>query len=137
MPTILQMQETQASLEAAYNINYSDRDGVNETFTLDGSHEAGGGLTHDIFHTNNFEFAEGECLSTHVFGNSSSAEDHNFQEVLLYESESQAVVFASILDEEDLLGFDHRAHDFEMMVLEDGHETDTDTTTYYFYVELE
>ena len=38
---------------------------------------------------------------------------------------------------EDVLGFDNTAHDFEMLVLENGHETDTSTTTYFFYVELE
>ena len=61
---------------------------------------------------------------------------NNFEEALLYEPNSQSVIFTSIIDE-DVLGFDGRTHDFEMIVLEDGRGTDTATTTYYFYVELE
>lgn len=125
-------------LEAAYNITWDDVDGVNETFSLAGTHESGAGLEHDLFYTNNLEFAPGECLSTHVFSSpSGEATDGTFQEVLLYEPDSQAVVFASILDEENPTGFDGKSHDFEMLVLENGHGTDIATTTYYFYVELE
>jgi len=39
--------------------------------------------------------------------------------------------------EENVLGFDNRHHDFEMMVLEDGHNGNSGTTDYYFYVELQ
>jgi hypothetical protein len=55
----------------------------------------------------------------------------------LYEPISTSVIFVSILDEEGPLGFDAASHDFEMLVLEDGHGTDTLTTSYYFYVELQ
>jgi len=117
-------------LESTFNIIPDDVDGVNETFTLQGVG------THNQFFTNNLEFSEGECMSTRVFDSTGSGQDNNFEEVLLYEPESQSVVFTSLLNE-DTLGFDGRTHDFEMLVLEDGHGTDTDTTTYYFYVELE
>ena len=43
----------------------------------------------------------------------------------------------SALLEEDATGFDTASHDFEMLVLEDGHETDSAVTPYYFWVELE
>jgi len=117
-------------LEASYNINYSSVDGVDETFNLNGAD------SHDLFYTSNLKFEEGECRSTRVYSNAGSGENNKFEEVLMYDSSTQSVVFASLL-EEDTAGFDNRHHDFEMMVLEDGHGTDTSTTPYYFYVELQ
>lgn len=125
-----------AILEEEFNISWDDADGVNETFQLDGSQEAGEGLTHHRFWVNNLEFAEGECLSTHLFADSKSSEDDAFQEVLLYEPSTFSVVFTTILDEDEP-GFDDRLHDFQMIVLENGHGEDTGVTTYYFWVELE
>ena len=124
-------------LEEEFGIEWDDVDGVNETFSIDGSHENGGGLIHDLFYTNNIEFTAGQCASTHVFTANQRAEASTFQEVLLYDTTTYSVIFTSILDEESPLGFDGRAHDFEMLVLENGHLTDTSTTTYYFWVELE
>lgn len=126
-----------SQLESRFGIVHDDVDGVNETFSIDGSHESGSGLTHDLFYTNNLEFSAGECLSTHVFTDSQGPEDGTFQEVLMYEPETQSVVFTALLDEEDPTGFDQESHDFEMLVLEDGHGTDTAVTPYYFWVELE
>lgn len=128
-------------LEADYNIAWDDVDGVNETFSLLGDHESGGGFVHDMFYTNNLQFTAGECLSTTIFDSAGNATEGHFQEVLLYEPDSDSVIFAAILDEEDVSGFDgdgtNEFHDFEMLVLEDGHGTDRDERTYYFYVELE
>jgi hypothetical protein len=124
-------------LEDMFGIASDDVDGVDNTFTLLGTQENGEGLTHDLFYTNNFEFAAGECYSTHLFSASNSSEDGKFQEVLLYEPSTRSVVFTSILDEENPAGFDGNTHDFEMLVLENGHLTDTSPTTYYFWVELE
>ena len=117
-------------LEALFGIDSADVDGIDETFNLLG---AG---THNIFYTNHLEFSEGECRSTRLFSNIGAGEDDKFEEVLLYEPVSQSVIFTSLIDE-DVLGFDGRSHDFEMLVTEDGHGTDTSTTPYYFYVELE
>jgi len=119
-----------SQLESNFNINTSDVDGVDETFSL-----IGGG-THDLFYTANKEFEIGECWNTRIFSDAGTGENNKFEEVLLYDSNRRAVVFASLI-EEDLLGFDNRNHDFELMVLEDGHGADTSTTTYYFYVELQ
>lgn len=116
-------------LENMYGITSDDVDGVNETFTLLGS-------GHNTFYTNNFQFSEGECRNTQVFSNSGSGEDNKFEEVLLYEPTTSSVIFTSLLNE-NILGFDSNPHDFEMLVLEDGHLADTSITTYYFYVELE
>lgn len=117
-------------LEARFGINSSrDVDGVNETFRFSG------GTGHDQFFTNNLQFSTGECMSTRVFTNLGPVAN-SFQEALMYEHVTGSVVFASIL-ENDMTGFNGRATDFEMLVLENGHGTNTDATTYFFYVELE
>jgi len=118
-------------LESMFNIESDDVDGVDETFSLIG---AG---THDLFYVANQEFSEGECQSTRVFGDSGQGESNEFEEVLLYEPSSASVIFAALLEESSVLGFDGRDHDFQMLVLEDGHGTDTATTEYFFFVELE
>ncbi len=118
-------------LESQFNINPDDVDGVDETFTLIGPG------THDLFYTANKEFSEGECRSTRVFGDTGAGVSNEFEEVLLYEPTTSSVIFASLLEEASVLGFDNNDYDFEMLVLEDGHGTDTSVTTYYFFVELE
>lgn len=116
-------------LEDMFGIAADDVDGVNETFTLLGS-------GHNTFYTNNLEFTEGECRNTRVFSNAGQGEDDKFEEVLLYEPQSSSVIFTSLLNE-NVFGFDNNPHDFEMLVLENGHLTDTSVTPYYFWVELE
>lgn len=129
-------------LEALYNITWDDVDGVNETFYLydqDGG-SGGGAGEHDEFYTSNLRFTEGECPSTRVFGDSGAGVANEYEEVLLYDPTTNMPIFVALI-EEDLAGtidgFDGQDHDFEMLVLEDGHLTDTVTTTYWFYVELE
>ncbi|MGV8151942.1 MAG: hypothetical protein ACP5OG_02585 [Candidatus Nanoarchaeia archaeon] len=118
-------------LEDFYGINHTrpDPDGIDETFNFSGA------TGHNGFFTNNWNFSKGECKSTRLFDNSGTGVEYHFEEVLLYEPFSSSVVFATILMN-DLLGFDGRHHDFQLMVPENGHGTDTATTTYYFYVEL-
>lgn len=113
-------------LEQQFKINPGDLDGVEETFYLFGTG------THNKFYINANEFHEGECRNTRIFDSSGAGQDNHFEEVLLYEPTTHSVVFGSLLNE-DLLGFDNRQHDFEMLVLEDGHLTNTATTMYYFY----
>lgn len=114
-------------LENNYSIGAGDVDGVNETFSY--------GNNHDLFYTNNRQFTEGECMSATLFDSTGAGVDDHYEEVLLWDGD--AVVFTSLLEESAVDGFDGRDHDFEMLVLEDGHGVDTDTTTYYFYVELQ
>lgn len=120
-----------SNFETTFNIISDDADGINETFS-----DAG---THDMFYTNNVQFAAGDCASTSIYDSTGASVDNNFEEVLLTDNAAAGnqIIFAAILDEEDVSGFDNKYHDFEMLVLEDGHGTDTATTTYYFYVELE
>jgi len=119
-----------SQLEARFTIAWDDVDGVNETFTLFGS-------GHDLFYTANQRFDVGECRNTRIYGDTGAGVNDEFEEVLLYEPVSTSVIFASILDEEGPLGFDVGNHDFEMLVLEDGHGTDISVTPYFFYIELE
>ncbi|RMD67436.1 hypothetical protein D6817_01665 [Candidatus Pacearchaeota archaeon] len=120
-----------SQLESQFNIAPDDVDGVDETFTLLG---AG---THDLFYTANLEFAEGECPNTRVYSASGTGVPNQFEEALMYEPTTASVVFAALLEPGSVQGFDSNDYDFEMLVLEDGHATDTSTTSYYFYVELE
>jgi len=119
------------ALEAAFGIASDDVDGVNETFS-----DAG---THDLFYTNNVQFSAGDCSSTSIYDGSHTRADNHFEEVLLTHNATSStdVIFTAILDEEDVVGFDDALHDFEMLVLENGHGTNIATTVYYFYVELE
>ena len=79
---------------------------------------------------------EGECPSTKIFSQS-GAVDNQFEQALLYEPNTGSVVFASLLEPESVTGFNGQDNDFQMLVLENGHAGDTDTTTYYFFVEIE
>jgi len=119
------------TLENEYNILSSDVDGVDETFTLLG---AG---THDLFYVANQQFNEGECRNTRVFGSSGAGVSNQFEEAILYEPTTSSIIFTALLEDSNILGFDSRDYDFEMLVLEDGHGTNIDTTTYYFFVEIE
>ena len=117
-------------LEDEYGLNYSDADSVNITFSLIG---AG---THNLFTTASKQFDEGECQNTRVYDSTGAGVDDAFEEVLLYEPSSRSTIFTSLLNI-DHPGFDSRTHDFEMLVLENGHGTDVSTTTYYFFVEIQ
>ncbi len=133
--TINQAGVNYTILENEFNINKTAGDGVNETFG-NGSQPQGEGLTHDAFIVGSTSFGAGTCYSTHLFADSQSPEDGAFQQILLYEPSTQSVVFTTIINQDEL-GFDGSNHDFQMIVLEDGHEGDTSTDTYYFWAELE
>jgi predicted enzyme related to lactoylglutathione lyase len=108
--------------ESMFGISINDADGLNETFNLN---------NHEGFYTNSIQFTSGECNSTKLFN---SLGVGTFDEVLL--TDGSSIVFASLLSD-DANGFDDVPHDFEMIVLEDGHGTDVSTTMYYFWAELE
>ncbi|MEM0465076.1 MAG: hypothetical protein QXW97_00040 [Candidatus Pacearchaeota archaeon] len=114
----------ESQLEEQWGINYSsDVDGVNETFNR---------RDHAEFYTNGLQFSQGECPNTKLFNSSGHG---LFDVVLLWSPQSNATVFTSLLlNNGD--GFDGKTHDFEMIVLENGHGN-TAISTYYFYVELQ
>ena len=107
--------------ESMFGIEPNDADGINETFNLN---------NHPEFVTNSILFAAGTCDNTKLFDSNGIG---TFDEVLL--TDGSNLIFTSLLLE-DANGFDNVPHDFEMIVLEDGHGTDIATTTYYFWVEL-
>jgi hypothetical protein len=111
------------TVESAYNIGANDADGINETFS---------NTVHPDFATGTKAFNNGECMSTEIFSQGAGSEG-TFDEVLLWDGSD--LVFAAIL-EKDAIGFDGNPYDFQMIVVEDGHNGDTTTTPYYFYVEL-
>lgn len=117
-----------SQIEARYGIASSDVDGVDETFSESN--------THVTFYTNNLEFNSTECPTAYLYDETGQATAGTFEEVILYDPDSKGIVFVALL-ENDETGFDNRQHDFQLIVLEDGHGTDTATTDYYFYVELE
>lgn len=117
-------------LEDEFNISYDAVDSIDKTFNLSGSGN------HQTFYTSNFMFSDGVCQSTRLYTNLGHGVSGKFEEVLLYDPTSKGVVYTSLLNQ-DILGFDNRTHDFEMIVPEDGHGTDTSTTPYYFYMELQ
>jgi hypothetical protein len=113
------------NLEGNYSILSDDVDGVNETFS--------NSTAHDAFSVGSVAFATDICYATFVYDSTQTGVDNHFEEVLLTDGSSP--VFASLL-EKNVVGFDSNPHDFEMLVLENGHNGDTSTTPYYFYVEL-
>jgi hypothetical protein len=110
------------ALETALNIESDDVDGIDETFNLN---------NHAQFFTNNIQFTAGECNNTKIYDNTGAGV---FDEVIL--TDGAETIFAALL-QEDVIGFDNRTHDFQMLVPEDGHGTDTQVTPYYFWVEIE
>ena len=108
--------------ENMFGIGATDDDGIDVTFALN---------NHAEFYTNSVQFTAGECDNAKIFD---SAGIGVFDEALL--TDGKNMVFASLLAD-NANGFDNVPHDFEMLVLEDGHGTDVATSTYYFWVELE
>jgi hypothetical protein len=111
-----------SEFEQRFGVGVGDADGLNETFNLN---------NHPEFYTNNVQFTTGLCKNTKLYN---SAGAGTFDEVLL--TDGPSLVFTSLLSENSN-GFDNVPHDFEMLVLENGHGIDTSPTTYYFWAELE
>jgi len=85
-----------------------------------------------FIHTTNINSSQ-ECYSTNLYINS-MPQNESFHEILLYDN--QNIIYTAIL-EDDSEGFDTTAHDFQMIVGENGHGDDTDTSIYYFFVEVQ
>ncbi len=120
-------------LEEEFGLVTTNVDGVDETFNHTWSVSKNG---HDLFYVGNYEFSAGECTYTTIFGDTGEGVDGEFEEVLLWDPDQNNTIFTALI-ENDALGFDNTPKDFQMMVLENGHGTDTSTTNYWFYVEIE
>lgn len=119
---------TLSELETSLGLASDDIDGVNETFTE--------GTTYDDFYVGEYHINTA-CPETQTYNGSETKDSSSFQEVLLYDNTSNEIVYTAILEEVEPTGFNDQPWDFQMLVGEDGHNGDTSTTTYYFYVELE
>ena len=156
--TILDGTEAQFTLT-----NETDRlgnypiDSVNNTFTTSTDNQRTDGVTTRTVQWANYStFWVGpveikgtgdlaECYSAvlhnssaWVNGNQGAQNDaSHWREIALADNNGTGnMVYTSIL-EQNYAGFDGKPHDFEMLVGENGHGTDTATSTYWFYVELE
>lgn len=138
------------TVETMFGISNFDYDGVNETFgngTLpDGTaYSVDGGSDHPSFVVGIVPIAEGSCPATTTHetdeGYAHRRTGEHFIEVML--TDKRNIVFATIIENrttdqfDDIYGFDNVTHDFQMLVLDDGHEGDTNPTDWYFYVEIE
>jgi hypothetical protein len=112
-----------AAEESALNITAGELDGINETFNRTS--------TTDIYVGTQ---PVADCIfSQYLFENDAAAVSNNFEEILLHDGTN--MVYTAIINQ-DKTGYDNAAHDFQLMVPEDGHSGNTATTPYYFYVEL-
>jgi len=118
---------TLAEYEALLGLENDDVDGIDETFTESTSY--------DTFYVAS-KYINDTCPTTQTYNQSEEKDPDTFQEVLLYDNTSNKLVYAALL-ENDALGFNNQQWDFQMIVGENGHNGDTTTTAYYFYVELE
>jgi hypothetical protein len=122
------------TIENYYGIQTDDPDGINETFN----------------DTNHPSFTVGSrtmtgCPTTYVF-QSDNGQRANFVNVLLYDNtsavNSTGWIYTSIIENDqagvttDLACYNGAPCDFQILVNDDGHGTDTATTLYYFWVEL-
>ncbi len=119
---------TLSELETSLGLASDDIDGVDETFTE--------GTTYDSFYVGDYQI-DATCPETQTYNGSETKDSSSFQEVLLYDNTSNEIVYTAIIEETEPIGFNDQYWDFQMLVGEDGHNGDTGTTTYYFYVELE
>jgi hypothetical protein len=112
-----------AAEEIALNITAGEKDGINETFNRTS--------TTDIYVGTQ---PVADCtFSQYLYENDAASVSSNFEELLLHDG--TYMVYTAIINQ-DKTGYDNAAHDFQLMVPEDGHNGDTSTTNYYFYVEL-
>jgi hypothetical protein len=72
------------------------------------------------------------CYATSMY-TSAGVQNGYYAEILL--SDTTDMVYTGLIDSK-IFGFDNRQHDFEMIVGENGQLGNTETTIYYFFVEI-
>lgn len=112
--------------DTALNANQTrDADSVNNTFST---------KDHVAFLVGSVPIAVDNCSSIYL-NNNTGAQTTYFSEVLLSDG-TNPIIYTALI-EDSIIGFDGLAHDFQMIVGEDGHLGDNDATPYYFYLEIE
>ena len=124
-----------AAEDVFLNASATEEDAPRYTFlntteqSRDGDHTGPG---HPLFYVGSIQINASTCYAVKLYN--SSRTYGNFTEVLL--SDGTNLIYTALLAE-DSDGFDGATHDFEMLLAENGYGTDTQTTTYYFWVEIE
>jgi hypothetical protein len=93
--------------------------------------------THSSFYVGSVQIQTNSCPTLNTYVNNAT-QDTDFEEMALWDGVDEsggALVYATIL-EEDVTGFDSKTYDFQMLVPENGAPTWTQSTAYYFYIEL-
>lgn len=120
--------------ETLYGIDSVDEDGFNETFLAQ---------TNNAFQVGTVPIGANTCqtANTYVYG-LGGPNGNDFENVIL--TDAVNLVFTTIIenhnagDNSDVTGFDNRPHQFQLLIAEDGHDGQEDTTTtYYFWAEIE
>ncbi|MFH1505705.1 MAG: hypothetical protein ABIE94_01815 [archaeon] len=121
-------------VETMYNIDTTDSDGLAETFNV---------TTHPAFQVGDTPIAVNTCPATSMYVNS-AYQTASFHQVLLNGGGGTTMVFTSIIENDatdvdtDKTGFNGQEMDFQMLVIEDGHDGQEDASTpYYFWIEIE
>lgn len=121
--------------EGWYGIEDDDADGINETYMP---------LTNMAFEVGTVAIAADSCPATNTYryGQTPVNVNNDFENVLL--TDEDALVFTTVIENSDadisadIVGFDDREHDFQLLLAENGHDGQEDTlTTYYFWAEIE
>ncbi len=116
------------ALEASFGIRPDSPDGINETFNDTTAYEP--------FYVGT-RYIDDICPVAYLYNSTNESSESTYQELLLYDNTANDVIFTSIIRPGGILGFDSRVWDFQMILADDGHGGDTDTTTYYFYIALQ
>ncbi|MBR9677118.1 hypothetical protein GOV04_03185 [Candidatus Woesearchaeota archaeon] len=125
-------------------VNYTDTNGnfpedhINNTFFNGTANPNSGNVEkHPTFYVSSVEILNDTCYRTTLHNSSEESEADVFREVLLADSSGTGNVIYTALLEQSEDGFNGANWDFEMLVAEDGHGTDTSVTQYYFWVAIE
>lgn len=124
----------ESTIETFYGIATDDVDGVAETFNQ---------TDHPSFEVASRTMSG--CPTTYIFQND-AYQQQDFANVLLYDN-STAInqtgwIYTTLIENKtagstnDLVCYNNQECDFQILVNDDGHGTDTQTTTYYFWVEI-
>jgi hypothetical protein len=114
--------------ENAINHTTNPDDNISATFST---------KNHTSFYIGTTEITSNSCYSIHTNVND-QAQTSSFEEIILYDGTNTTngdLVFTTKL-EQDVVGYNSKTYDFQMIVPEIGLETWTSSTGYYFYVEL-
>ena len=122
------------TIENYYGVGTDDPDGINETFAA---------TDHPAFQVGSRTMDD--CPTTYIFQND-AAQSTNFVNVLLYDNSSAVNqtgwVYTTLIEDKDVgvttdnVCYNGAPCDFQILVNDDGHGTNTAVTSYYFWVEL-